>query len=94
MRGLVHRWWLGRVSPRRCHVTRELKKERGELYRQRGQHVQRPWGRSTQGEALRVAGTHVAGMEETVGLKGWRHPVHRKGRWPRGQSRDPLEGLK
>ena len=25
-------------------MTRDLKKERGELYRQRGQQVQRPWG--------------------------------------------------
>ena len=53
-------------------MTRDLKKERGELYRQRGQQVQRPWGRSTQGEALKAAGAHVAGMEKTVGLKDWR----------------------
>lgn len=56
---------------KRCQVTRDLEKERGELYRQRGQQVQRSWGRSTYGEALKAAGAHVAGMEKTVGLKGW-----------------------
>ena len=82
-------------------MTRDLKKERGELYRQRGQQVQRPWGRSTHGEALKAAGARVAGMEKTVGPKGWRRPVDQKGQWPRRESGfyfkcdgDSLEGLK
>ena len=67
-------------------MIRDLKKERGELYRQRGQQVQRPWGRTTHGEALKAAGACVAGMEKTVGLKGWRRPVDQKGQWPRRES--------